>query len=140
MSGARPASPEVVVYVPAGGHPATEGVARGSAIVGRPDPGSEEVTVHFEGAIHWQADMGTLADRALHAYERLRDAAPTVAARTVPREALVVVGTFHPRTGRIILTGEVSAEALAAWLGVFVVTPADLRPSDPRPDLHGGAA
>jgi hypothetical protein len=133
-----PVPQEIVVYVPAGGHRATGGIARGSAIVGLPDPGSEEVTVYFEGAIHEQTNMGSLADRAAHAYDRLRDDAPTVATRVVPREALVAVGIFDPLTGRIFLTGPQSAATAATWLGVLVVTPADLRPTRPRPDRDGG--
>lgn len=134
-----PASREIVVYVPAGGQGATEEIVRGSAIVGLPDVGSEGVTVYFEGAIYEQADMGSLADRAAHAYGRLRENAPTVAVRVVPRDALVAVGTFDPRTGRIFLTGPQSAAAVATWLGVVVVTAADLRPTHPRRRPHGGA-
>lgn len=133
-----PAPREIVVYVPAGGHPATVGIARGSAIVGLPDPGSDEVRVYFEGAIYGQAGMGSLADRAAYAYGRLRDDAPTVAASVVPREALVAVGTLDPRTGRIFLTGPHSAAAVANWIGVLAVTAADLRPSEPRHDRGGG--
>jgi hypothetical protein len=133
-----PAPREVVVYVPTGGHPSTEGIARGSAIVGLPDPGTEEVRVYFEGAIYGQVNMGTLADRAAHAYGRLRDDAPTVAARLVPREALVAVGTFDPRTGRILLAGDKSIAAVATWLGTIGLVPAELRPSRQSPAREKG--
>jgi len=126
------ASREIVVYVPAGGHPATQGIARGSAIVGLPDPGSEEVRISFEGAIYDQSEMRTLADRAAHAYGRLRDRYPTAGARVVPRGALVAVGTFEESRGRITLTGEQSAAAVAGWLGVPVLDPAELRRGQPR--------
>lgn len=125
MSAAR----EIVVYLPAGGHPATEGIARGSAIVGVPEPGAEEVRIYFEGALYDQVNMVTLADRAVHAYGRLRERYPTLAKRMVPRSALVAVGTFDEAGGRIILTGEQSASAVANWLGVPTLDPAELRRS-----------
>lgn len=125
MSAAR----EIVVYLPAGGHPATEGIARGSAIVGLPEPGTEEVRIYFEGALYEQSNMVTLTDRAVHAYERLRDRSPTVTMRVVPRGALVTVGTFDEAGGRIILTGEQSAAAVAGWLGAPTLDPAELRRS-----------
>jgi hypothetical protein len=129
------ASREIVVYLPAGGHPATRGIARGSAIVGVPEPGSEEVRIYFEGALYEQSNVVTLADRAVHACERLRDRYPTLAKRMVPRSALVVVGTFDEVGGRIILTGEQSASAVATWLGVPTLDPAELRRSTP-PRVH----
>jgi hypothetical protein len=122
---------EIVVYVPAGGHPATQGIARGSAIVGRPRPGAEDVKIYFEGATQGQSGMRTLADRALHAYGRLAEEASTTATRVVPRDALVVVGTFEPGPGRIVLTGEHSAAAVATWLGVPILDSAELRQGQP---------
>jgi hypothetical protein len=86
--------PQIVVYVPGGLDPATAGIARGSAIVGRPTACSDTVRIYFEGAVHGQAGMRTLADRAVHACGRLLDRYPTVAAREVPRGSLVAVGTF----------------------------------------------
>jgi hypothetical protein len=53
---------EVVVYVPVAGHRATANIARGAAIVvGRPDAGTEEVRIYYEGAIYEQSEMRTLA-------------------------------------------------------------------------------
>jgi hypothetical protein len=124
------ASREIVVYLPTGGHPATEGIARGSAIVGLPEPGAEEVRIYFEGALYEQSNMVTLADRAVHACGRLRERYPTLAKRMVPRAALVVVGTFDETGGRIILTGDQSASAVATWLGVPTLDPAELRRSE----------
>lgn len=112
------AVPEIVVYIPTGGHPATAGIARGSAIVGRPESGGELVRIYFEGALYGQVGMRTLADRARHAHGRFVERCPTSACRVVAREALVVVGTFEPRAGRIILTGPHSEAVVAAWLGV----------------------
>ncbi|MBS1675798.1 MAG: hypothetical protein JST08_00285 [Actinobacteria bacterium] len=120
------AAPEIVVYVPAGGHPATVGIARGSAIVGRPVRGGAEVRIYFEGGVYGQVNMTTLADRARHAFGRLAEDYPTTACRTVPREALVAVGTFEPRAGRIILTGLHSEAVVAAWLGVIRLNPEEL--------------
>lgn len=127
MSATMSASREIVVYVPAGGHPATDGIARGSAIVGLAEPGAEEVRIYFEGALFDQVNMVTLADRAVHAFGRLRERYPTLARRMVPREALVAVGTFDEAGGRIILTGEQSAASVATWLGVPTLDPAELR-------------
>jgi hypothetical protein len=124
------ASREIVVYVPAGGHPDTEGIARGSAIVGLPEPGSGEVRIYFEGALYGQVNMVTLADRAVHAVGRPRERYPTLARRMVPRAALVAVGTFDEAAGRIILTGEQSAATVATWLGVPTLDPAELRRSE----------
>jgi hypothetical protein len=127
MSAAR----EVVVYLPAGDHPATRTIVRGSAIVGLPEPGAEEVSIHFEGALYGQVNMVTLADRAACAHGRLREAYPTLARRRVPREALVAVGTFEEAGGRIVLTGDRSAAAVARWLGAPTLDPAELRRSGP---------
>jgi len=135
----NPGIREVVVYLPAGGHPATDGIVRGSAIVGLPDPGSEEVRVYFEGAIYGQSGMRTLADRAVHACGRLRERYPTIAMRVVPRAALVAVGTFDEAGERILLTGEQSAAAVAGWLGLPVLDPAELRRGQP-PALSAAAA
>jgi hypothetical protein len=120
--------PEIVVYVPADGHLATSAIVSGSAIVGRPVAGADDVEVYYEGNVHGAANMRTLADRAAHACGRMLQSYPTVAKRIVPREALVVVGTFEPRASRIILTGPQSERAVADWLGVPELDPAELEP------------
>jgi hypothetical protein len=51
---------------------------------------------------------------------------PTVAKMVVPRDALVVVGIFVPREGRVELTGPTSAAQVARWLAG-----GDHRPLDP---------
>jgi hypothetical protein len=118
---------EVVVYVPAAGHRATAAIARGSAIVGCPDAGREEVRIYYEGAAYGQSGMRTLADRAVYACGRMLSSYPTTAAMSVPREALVAVGTFDPATREIALTGEQSAAAVAEWLDMSQLDPAELR-------------
>jgi hypothetical protein len=118
---------EVVVYVPAAGHSATAGIARGSAIVGRPDAGRENVRIYYEGALYGQSEMRTLADRAVFACGRMVDDYPTAAAMSVPRDALVAVGTFDPDSNEIVLTGEQSAAAVAGWLDMPQLDPAELR-------------
>lgn len=118
---------EVVVYIPAAGHCAIAGIARGSAIVGRPDARRCEVRIYYEGAIHGQSEMRTLADRAVYACGRMVDNYPTAAAMSVPHEALVAVGTFDPSAGEIVLTGDQSAAAVAEWLGMPQLDPAELR-------------
>jgi hypothetical protein len=119
---------EFVLYVPVGGYSATGGIARGSAIVGEPraDAVEVEVEVHFEGAIHGQENMRTLADRATHAASRMLEGYTTSASRIVPRDALVAVGTFDFGEGRITLTGADSESAVATWLGTLRLDPAEL--------------
>jgi hypothetical protein len=124
---------EIVVYVAAVDHPAVSGIAAGSAIVGRPEPGADDVRIYFEGGVFGQAGMRTLADRAVYACGRLLEGYPTSAARLVPGDALVVVGTFDPVTSRIILTGRRSERAVAAWLGAPVLDPTELQRDSPRP-------
>lgn len=116
---------EIVLYVPRGGYPATADIARGSAIVGEPRAGAE-VEVYFEGAIFGQENMRTLADRATHAAGRMLERYATTAARIVPRDALLAVGTFDFRRGQITLTGADSECAVAAWLGTPQHDPAEL--------------
>lgn len=91
---------EIVLYVPSGGFQATADIARGSAIVGELRAGAAEVEVYFEGAIFGQENMRTLADRATHATGRMLERYATTAARIVPRDALLAVGTFDFREER----------------------------------------
>lgn len=118
---------EVVVYIPVAGHCATASIARGAAIVGRPNARRGEVRIYYEGAIHGQSEMRTLADRAVYACGRMVDNYPTAAAMSVPREALVAVGTFDPSSNEIVLTGDQSATAVAEWLDMSQLDPAELR-------------
>jgi len=122
MTGAEP-----VVYVPAGDHPATARIAAGSGIVGRPD-GCELTEVYFEGGLYAQVGMSSLADRVAHAHDRMATDYPTAAKMIVPRDALVAVGTFLPREGRIELTGPDSEARVAGWLsdGGRQLDPAEL--------------
>jgi hypothetical protein len=124
---------EVVVYVPATGHRATAGIARGSAIVGRPDARQADVRIYYEGAVYEQSEMRTLADRAVYACGRMVDGYPTAAAMSVPREALVAVGTFDPATSVIVLTGDQSAAVVAEWLETSRLDPSELRPGLEHP-------
>jgi hypothetical protein len=126
-------SREVIVYVPAAGHRATAGIARGSAIVGLPDARREDVRIYYEGAVYGQSEMRTLADRAVYACGRMVDGYPTAAAMSVPREALVAVGTFDPTTSEIVLTGDHSAAAVAEWLETPRLDPSELRPGLEHP-------
>jgi hypothetical protein len=123
-------SPEVVLYVPVAGHPALAGIAAGSAILAVPEPGSERVAIHFEGAVFGRVGMRTLADRAARACERLLARYPTSARRLVPREALILVGTFEPDSGRIVLAGARSERSVAGWIGADALDPAELRRSE----------
>ena len=106
---------EPVVFVPTGEHPATAMIAPGSGIVGRPDGGSL-TEIYFEGGIYEQVNMTSFADRVANAHDRMATDYPTVAKMVVPRDALVVVGIFVPREGRVELTGPASEEQVARWL------------------------
>jgi hypothetical protein len=117
---------EIVLYVPAGGHSATTNIARGAAIVGEPRAGAEEVEIYFEGAIFGQENVRSLADRAMNATARMLERYPTVAARVVPQDALLAVGTFDFHAGLIKLTGSDSERAVAVWLGTPGLDPAEL--------------
>jgi hypothetical protein len=66
-----------------------------------------------------------VADRAIHAYWRMRERYPTVAKMTVPAHDLVRVGTLDPERG--VIRDEFDARtALLAWLGIEDV-PGDRR-------------
>lgn len=106
---------EPVVFVPTGEHPATAMIAPGSGIVGRPD-GGPLTEIWFEGAIYEQLNMTSFADRVASAHDRMATAYPTSARMVAPRDALVVVGIFVPREGRIELTGPTSEAQVARWL------------------------
>jgi hypothetical protein len=120
---------EIVVYLPNGGGRATADIVRGSAIVGQPDAGSDQVTIYFEGALYDQENIRTLADRANQAAGRMIQRYPTTAMRAVPRDVLMAVGTFDLHTRQIILTGPHSEGAVAEWLGMVQLDLAQLRPS-----------
>ncbi len=132
---------EIVLYVPSGGFQATADIARGSAIVGELRAGAAEVEVYFEGAIFGQENMRTLADRATHAAGRMLERYATTATRIVPRDALLAVGTFDFREGKITLTGSDSERAVAAWLGTPQLDPAELVQDAPgrRTAAHAAA-
>jgi hypothetical protein len=120
--------PEIVVYLPASR--ATADIVRGSAVVGQPRPLADEVKIYFEGSIYGAPqNVRTLADRARHAAGRMVEEYPTAAMRVVPRDALVAVGTFDLRSGRIMLTGPQSERAVADWLGMPQLDPTELRPT-----------
>jgi len=58
---------------------------------------------------------------------------PTAAAMSVPRNALVPVGTFDPSTSEILVTGDQSAAAVAEWLDMRQLDPSELRPGLEHP-------
>jgi hypothetical protein len=135
---------EIVIYLPNGGGCTTADIVRGSAIVGQPSPGSDRVTIYFEGAIYDQENIRTLADRANQAAGRMIQRYPTTAMRAVPRDVLMAVGTFDLHTRQIILTGPHSEGAVAEWLGMVQLDPAQLRPNrevtgidNPGPGIAG---
>lgn len=130
MNPAAPEGREIVLYIPAGGHTATAGIPRGSAIVGRPLAQDDEVEIHFQAEEEpYPRGRESLADRALLASGRLLDGVGGEGNRSVPREALVAVGVFLFGEGRIVLTGQQSVRALADWLGVARLGRPELRPA-----------
>src|SRR4051794_30094410 len=121
---------EIVVYLPGDWHPSTATIATGSAIVGRPESGSDTIDIYFEGNLQKASNIRTYADRAYHACDRLLQNYPTTAKEeAVPRLALTVVGVFDPKRRRIILTGPVSERAVADWIGVDQLDRAELEAS-----------
>jgi len=131
--------PEIVVYIPdPEGHPLTAHIAAGSGIVGRPEPGGEDVEIYFEGNLFRAENIRTLADRANHASGRMPQTYPTTAKVTVPRDALVVVGTFDHHRGQIVLTGPHSEKEVARWIGGTELGPAELLVSSNRPPKGWG--
>ncbi len=128
MSSNPPPLRPIVLYVPAGGR-STARIPRGSAVVAQPRCGAHEIEVYFEGAAPDRRGLRTLADRALSASGRLLERAVFGGCLLVPPTALTVVGIVNFPTGTIELTGPHSQRALADWLGLPQLTPAELRES-----------
>lgn len=121
---------EIFLYVPADPlHRMVAATVSGSAIVGRPEPGGTTVEVYFEGNTTGSSNIRTYADRAYHASNRMLHNFPTSAKEIVPRDALIVVGTFHVSRRRITLTGPTSERAVADWVGGGELDTAELEAS-----------
>jgi hypothetical protein len=118
----------IVLYVPAGGR-STARIPRGSAVVAQPRCGAHEIEVYFEGAAPGRRGLRTFADRALSASGRLLERAVFGGCLLVPPTALTVVGVVNFPTGTIELTGPHSQRAVADWLGLPRLVPAELRES-----------
>lgn len=92
--------------------------ARGSGIVGVPNPAMDHATVHYEGWIYGQhADLDPRRRWELavqNAAGRMVTDYPTIAQVYVGLENLVPIGHFDPRSRVITVDDE---QALAAWLG-----------------------
>jgi len=103
-------------------------IRRGSGIVGIPEPDESDVLVYFEGNVYGSTGMERLADRAYHAFDRLRSQYPTVAFARLPKTALVDVGTFDPWQGQITPRSEEAEREIADWLdSPDSLDPAELR-------------
>lgn len=72
-------------------------------------------TVYYEGNVHGASNIVSYADRVYHAADRLVRRYPTIARRTVHRDALIAVGTFDYPTRTLRVSDE---PALAAWLAL----------------------
>jgi hypothetical protein len=118
----------IVLYVPAGSR-STARIPRGSAVVAQPRCGAHEIEVYFEGASPGRRGLRTFADRALSASGRLLERAVFGGCLLVPPTALTVVGVVNFPTGTIELTGPHSQRAVADWLGLPQLAPAELRES-----------
>lgn len=118
----------IVLYVPAGSQ-STARIPRGSAVVAQPRCGAHEIEVYFEAAAPGQRGLRTFADRALSASGRLLERAVFGGCLLVPPAALTVVGVVNFPTGTIELTGPHSQRAVADWLGLPQIAPAELRES-----------
>lgn len=118
----------IVLYVPAAGR-STARIPRGSAVVAQPRCGAHEIEVYFEGAASGRRGLRTFADRALSASGRLLERAVFGGCLLVPPTALTVVGIVNFPTGTIELTGPHSQQAVADWLGLTQLAPAELRES-----------
>jgi hypothetical protein len=118
----------IVLYVPAGGR-STARIPRGSAVVAQPRCGAHEIEVYFEGAAPGRRGLRTFADRALSASGRLLERAVFGGCLLVPPTVLTVVGVVNFPTGTIELTGPHSQRAVADWLGLPQLAPAELRES-----------
>ena len=128
MSSAPPPLRPIVLYVPAGSR-STARIPRGSAVVAQPRCGAHEIEVYFEGASPGRRGLRTFADRALSASGRLLERAVFGGCLLVPPTALTVVGVVNFPTGTIELTGPHSQRAVADWLGLPKLAPAELRES-----------
>ena len=121
-------SDSVLVYVPKPGTAIERTVKRGSAIVGpeaEAEAGRARPTVYFEGNLYGAVGMVTFADRAMHAYWRMRERYPTIAMMTASPQELVRAGTLDPERG--VIRDELDARGdLLAWLGIKDV-PGDRR-------------
>jgi hypothetical protein len=124
---------EIPVYVPSRRHQASgrdvriseqlaATVAPRSAIVGKDlsgdDVPADMVVVYYEGNIHHAAEIVTFADRAMRAYERMREHYPTVAMMAVPRSQLTRTATLCPEYGRVEVAGSREMLGLCRWLGL----------------------
>lgn len=132
MSSAPPPQRPIVLYVPAGSR-STARIPRGSAVVAQPRCGAHEIEVYFEGAAPGRRGLRTFADRALSASGRLLEHAVFGGCLLVPPTALTVVGVVNFPTGTIELTGPHSQRAVADWLGLPQLAPAELRESGEAP-------
>lgn len=132
----------IVLYVPAGSQ-STARIPRGSALVAQPRCGAHEIEVYFEGAAPGHRGLRTFADRALSASGRLLERAVFGGCLLLPPTALTAVGVVNFPTGTIELTGPHSQRAVADWLALPQLDPAELRESGsiiPGDDLTSPAA
>ena len=120
---------EIVLFVPGGRGRLTARIPRGSAIVGEPRFGANEIEVYFESAAPQRRGMRTLADRALSATARMLERAVFGGCLLLPPTALTPVGILNFAEGSIALTGRQSERAVADWLGASRLNRAELRES-----------
>lgn len=93
----------------------------------RIDPGSGVVAAaagpgrllaDYEGNRYNAANIVTYADRVHHAAGRAAVSYPTLARAVLPASALVRVGTWDDKAGRVHLDGDAARAAVRTWLGL----------------------
>ena len=97
------------------------GIDRKSGIVGRPTQ-SGRIELYFEGNRYGASNIKTFADRVYHAADRMQMRYPTIARSVVSEGEVIKVGWFNGQT--VAVTNE---SALASWLGVDQIDPAELQ-------------
>lgn len=102
-------------------------IDRGSGIVGTveawPVHQGDHVLIDYEGNRYGAVNLRTFADRVARAWDRQSVRYPTVARMVVHKQALVEVGEYDQAEGVVRVT---NAAALADWLDVEVIDPAEL--------------
>lgn len=127
---------EVVVFVPARGSHISAYIDAGSAIVARASDLGERTRIYYEGNRYGAASMQTYGGRVQIAAGRSLEHAPTIAMASVANKELVRVGIWDHETGEVRLDDHESQARLLAYLGLAVMSDADLQGSGYRYEIR----